>query len=867
MKNIRASIEILFRNICPDKMIENYLSDFPKGIGQYDFSQQAFDLLGYYSHDEINNLYALLKDDWAKDNYKDLSSVFNLVNKFSSCVLTEHEGTPKVKFEHLLRWREISHKLGEDFFTCNYLAFKDLKFLSERDFFAWRPIIDSDNARLKTLLSKGLAENHFHLFGSAPYCELSWISLMNDITSRLPQFKKIFKKGMLQQSDQIRETTNYKLYFLTLKAAVIRAYLFYVIHFHKPLLFNSKISINELLKGHSEKDECEFLASQILNIQKEINILRYEFGLKYENNYVVDYAIGKSNSKYIDNANILLSGERWFLYTISRSLGKGTDFETIFIDNKLFYIYLLCKNRFREEMVQINNKTGFYNFSSYQDRKDIFLIKKRVYTKALTNMAIQTSNSNQNILSFEARISHKNIFDILKIDESIANKKNYNLISAPINNNINNRKDPNHFYVVHFLKKLCNNPENRLVSMLQPRDYELRKKVKKQALNLYYLRESGSKLISSRIHGIDAASNEIYARPEVFSSAFRFLKQYQSRYSNHDLMHYLNLKPLSPLHSTFHVGEDFLDLVDGLRAIDEAIKFLELSDGDRIGHALALGINVEDYYDFKNYKLLLPCQNVLDNYSWMLSRIIKYGLNEFMALKSVIEHEFRVLFSKIYDGLSLKVDPVLYYQAWTLRGDDPILYKNGIYNFNEYPITDYDHFLKGKYGNDVYRKKEDIIDILFAYHYNSDVKIKGSEIMQINIKNEYIRAVEVIQKKMQNELAEKHIAIECNPSSNVLISTFKRYDKHPLMRFYNLGLTSDSKEIQDCPQLMISINTDDQGVFNTYLENEYAFMAKALEKVKDKNGKPIYNISMIYDWLERIRQMGIEMSFKTNIKM
>lgn len=40
-------------------------------------------------------------------------------------------------------------------------------------------------------------------------------------------------------------------------------------------------------------------------------------------------------------------------------------------------------------------------------------------------------------------------------------------------------------------------------------------------------------------------------------------------------------------------------------------------------------------------------------------------------------------------------------------------------------------------------------------------------------------------------------------------------------------------------------------------------MALALEKVEDEDGNKVYNTSMIYDWLDRIRQMGLEMSFKS----
>lgn len=41
---------------------------------------------------------------------------------------------------------------------------------------------------------------------------------------------------------------------------------------------------------------------------------------------------------------------------------------------------------------------------------------------------------------------------------------------------------------------------------------------------------------------------------------------------------------------TYHTGEDFLDIVDGLRAIDEALLFLQMEKGERLGHAMALGV-------------------------------------------------------------------------------------------------------------------------------------------------------------------------------------------------------------------------------------------------------------------------------------
>lgn len=78
---------------------------------------------------------------------------------------------------------------------------------------------------------------------------------------------------------------------------------------------------------------------------------------------------------------------------------------------------------------------------------------------------------------------------------------------------------------------------------------------------------------------------------------------------------------------------------------------------------------------------------------------------------------------------------------------------------------------------------------------------------------------------------------------------------------YNIGLTSVVETIDKCPQIPVCINTDDQGIFSTYLENEYALIALALEKAKDENGRNLYNRMFIYQWIENIRKLGLQLSF------
>ena len=74
-----------------------------------------------------------------------------------------------------------------------------------------------------------------------------------------------------------------------------------------------------------------------------------------------------------------------------------------------------------------------------------------------------------------------------------------------------------------------------------------------------------------------------------------------------------------------------------------------------------------------------------------------------------------------------------------------------------------------------------------------------------------------------------------------------------MVKFRNYGL-SVMDEYNDCPQISVSINTDDKGIFATSLEKEYTLMALALEKQKTADGQPKFQPNNVLNWLEGIRQ-------------
>ena len=221
-----------------------------------------------------------------------------------------------------------------------------------------------------------------------------------------------------------------------------------------------------------------------------------------------------------------------------------------------------------------------------------------------------------------------------------------------------------------------------------------------------------------------------------------------------------------------------------------------------------------------------------------------------------------IIHSYSFDEISVGINE--YYDAWKLRGDNPELYQKGYFKMRGELYDSWDNYAINKEFPLDYkiRYKPEVAMLYYAYHYNSGVKKVGDEMIEVRIHPSYIKAVQKIQHKMQEEICMLGLGIETNPSSNYLIGTFRRYDKHPIIGWYNYGLTLDQEALKNCPQLHVSINTDDQGVFSTYIENEYAYLALALEKSKNEQRQPCYNRTMILQWLDNIRKMGLSQSFR-----
>lgn len=875
MDNIRTSIEILFKKQNPEKILDKYYNSLNEDKLDRDLftSTYSYEKPNFYNKDEIQNVYDILDSEWKKLEKTKIDSIFNVLVNFTKDILKEDKGIPVCRYKYFLKWRELSYLLGEDLLTTAHFAYDDFIRNYKRTIFAWKPIISTDNIRLKEILKKGLAENHFHLKGSSPHYNLAWISLMNNIKNRDSDFMKLEKEKKLSpEVNYDFNTVNLELKALIKKASAIRLFLYEEVLLNSEKLeMNEDELINKILKSKSNSE----IKLYISDLQKNINLHKYLNGKRFDDE-IADYLIPKniSSNNYYDedesyNGNILLYGERYFLYTYLNKFYKGD--EKAIKYKRLFHAYIIIKEKFRDELIQINNRTGFGNFADYQNRKAIFL-GKEIYKNAVLNMAINSSMKDQHIKSLEARIGPEdNYFQLNKevknIDNSIADKRYFDIRDYTLENfekkiNNTNSEEKSFFYAVHFIKFQDSYSEyvkeDALKSPIRPRNYKVRKDLKQKANAIINLRNSNLNA-KNRILGIDAANFEIGCRPEVFSQCFRYLRKYKSE----NKLENLGKEELFNLGITYHAGEDFLSIIDGLRAIDETVRFLEYEQGDRLGHALALGVDPYQYFMEKNYILILPKQVHLDNVVWLMAKCREFNINLEESVKAILMENYYRLFSYIYnDIIDFECSPEIYYMSWKLRGDNPKNYIEGRYQ----KMASLDFWEKCSVSNDKaldeLRKNPRIVKLYATYHFNKDVKVRGMESEEIKIDKRFFKIIKDLQIKLQKDLAKRNICIETNPSSNYVIGTFKRYDEHPISKFYNLGLTYDTEKVNDCPQLSVSINTDDQGVFATYLENEYALIALAMEKATNDDGELLFNQAMIYDWIDRIREMGLEQSFK-----
>ncbi|MFJ3521681.1 hypothetical protein ACIPO9_04310 [Pseudomonas sp. NPDC090203] len=305
------------------------------------------------------------------------------------------------------------------------------------------------------------------------------------------------------------------------------------------------------------------------------------------------------------------------------------------------------------------------------------------------------------------------------------------------------------------------------------------------------------------IRGIDAASNELHAPPEVFSSCYRVCK----------------LAGLT--HRSYHVGEDFAHLLSGVRAMYDALELLDLRDGDRIGHGTAMGISPRLWLE------RMPGQLVIKKGDWMLDLLGAWRLLRTLP-------EATAAASKVAEDLT-KCAGELFRRNISCAELEAAM---GFRHLNT-------HYLKialesKRFGdtlplNDIWhseaiRVQEAMeasphhLKLLWEWLSDDDL-CRRSESLE-NVDAAYFDEVIYIklQQALMREISQRNVVIETLPSSNVRISQYRNFSEHHSLRWMRVP---GFMEIGD-PEIMVSLGSDDPGIFAGDLNGEFYQLYGAL---------------------------------------
>lgn len=396
------------------------------------------------------------------------------------------------------------------------------------------------------------------------------------------------------------------------------------------------------------------------------------------------------------------------------------------------------------------------------------------------------------------------------------------------------RPDAELALVLHFIKK-----RSPRLGGQQPQalDMALRADLRVQAQVVREVVER-SGFVRQILRGIDAASNELHAPPEAFAPTFRYLRR-------HGLQH-----------ATFHVGEDFVHLVSGIRACAEAKAVLPLGPGDRMGHATALGISPELWISRMGKKLMIGVGEHLDNLVYAHARLSAQAKTATEAQR--LESEIALLSARIY---GVPQPPALLYNAWMLRTLDileVLELERGTANTSDTEVLANAAAAKARSLNTPTRRVEvqriatAAQDHPHAYqlfrHRHRNSKLITARI-EIDAAWLPVSALTALQADVLDDLARTGVAIETLPTSNVRISFYERLDEHHLFRWLNLtGNVFDSMPA-------ICVGSDDAGIFATSLRNEYAAIHDVLRRQLSRRPEEAMSI------IERLNRNGAAWRF------
>lgn len=280
---------------------------------------------------------------------------------------------------------------------------------------------------------------------------------------------------------------------------------------------------------------------------------------------------------------------------------------------------------------------------------------------------------------------------------------------------------------------------------------------------------------------VDVAGRDYEVRPDVFAPYFEKLRE--AGYNRF----------------TYHAGEDFYHILGGLRAIYEAIHFLKLDHGCRIGHACAAGVAPFLWSNTLGGEIRMKRGEYLDDLIFVRRFINDHAVSIPMKNKRLIDSRIKELAQKVY-GRTCSIHDLT--EAWGLRSSIPETYLAK-------PVKSSAEQLLCDYHNN-------------RTNYEERITVKCYEVLN---ETHIVR----IQKALLSYIALKDIAIETMPTSNVFIGMHHSFHSYHLKQWIYWKYYKKFKV--DMPAIVIG--SDEPGILCTNIMAEYGNISNMLESADD----------------------------------
>jgi adenosine deaminase len=543
-----------------------------------------------------------------------------------------------------------------------------------------------------------------------------------------------------------------------------------------------------------------------------------------------DTTSGEFDPKYGDKTLVIL-----FLHFMQTH-------ETSTMLYRLFSAYFIMRNIIKSQLVQQHRRIGFGYFSDYsrsylknqtKNGDNIFIVNTLRHTLLKTEVEARVGIPKR---SNEIRNFYSSLHQTLTKVNNLAHKPTIEMR-----------------IIHHFLKNEADDPKNQIVCFEKARkNYQKQVEVLLEFINDPDLRYKDSiDLAYNYFQGIDAASFESKVPPEVFAPIYSFFKKsvYSSGIALRKEFDVISFNPLE-LQYTYHVGEEFRDIISGLRRIVEAIIFLDLKNEDRIGHAVALGIEPKLFLNQRK-TVTLSKGEYFDNLIFLyfiLQQKQEEAPISINAIKSNIHELIFQIYENVIETSSATVDDFI--DAWLLRRNCPlqlwnIIYSSDIkddnplwkirkdpvgysikvsrgftYEYLRHALPDF--FGSTKQSRLPLHRYKTALNNPKAYwifwHYATSKKVRDSYSTLIEQNLAFNEEVyEYFQDVvMQHFVARRDIVVEILPTSNILVTPIDHYKNHPFLRLKPPdGVISPNRFNIRKEPIKIILGTDDPGIQGT----------------------------------------------------